>query len=651
MATQVQLRRGTTGQISSFSGAVGELVVDTDIKTLYLQDGSTAGGFAMARADFSNIAATATLTLATLNATTLNTTNLDLTNLEVTNIKAKDGTAAGSIADSTGVVTIASAVLTTADINAGTFDGVVGGTTPAAGSFTTLSGSTSITGTLATAAQANITSVGTLTALTVSGDAVFTPDNDGVRITGTNYATLRLEESDTTDENATLWNSSGDFVIATTNDARSTSVDRFRLDHATGDIGFYNSAGTTQSLFWDASAGSLGINSTSPSGQLVVAASDGGNGIETQVTSHATNKQFILAYDRAGSAYLNMEISALSFGIATNNGTTALHIDTSQRVGLKTSSPSSYYANDLVVAAADEGGITIASSATTHRGIMAFADATSGDGRYAGYTAYDHNTDAMTFHTGGAGVRRLTIDSAGRVGIGVTPEAWSSTWEVLQVGARGAVISQNGDALQLAENSYNDGSGSWKAIATGSSSFFSLDNGGIQMYTAPSVSADANQTFSYVMNIDNAGHVTKPLQPAFNVRNSTSQFNIAINTDVTVVWGTVVFDVGSNFASNQFTAPVTGKYQLNTNVRWNQMNTAHDYVITFIKTTLRTYYSIIDPDGFEYIPAYFTQNVSVLADMDEGDTAYVYVYCAGGSATSDIDSGPGSTTFSGYLVA
>ena len=51
---------------------------------------------------------------------------------------------------------------------------VIGGTTPAAGSFTTLTASTSITGTLATAAQANITSVGTLTALTVNGDATLT---------------------------------------------------------------------------------------------------------------------------------------------------------------------------------------------------------------------------------------------------------------------------------------------------------------------------------------------------------------------------------------------------------------------------------------------------------------------------------------------
>ena len=41
----------------------------------------------------------------------------------------------------TSVGTIASLVATTADINAGTFDGIVGGTTPADGSFTTLSSS------------------------------------------------------------------------------------------------------------------------------------------------------------------------------------------------------------------------------------------------------------------------------------------------------------------------------------------------------------------------------------------------------------------------------------------------------------------------------------------------------------------------------
>jgi hypothetical protein len=73
------------------------------------------------------------------NITTVNSTTVDTTNIEVTNLKAKDGTSAGSIADSTGVVTLASSVLTTTDINGGTIDGaVIGGTTPAAGTFTNL---------------------------------------------------------------------------------------------------------------------------------------------------------------------------------------------------------------------------------------------------------------------------------------------------------------------------------------------------------------------------------------------------------------------------------------------------------------------------------------------------------------------------------
>jgi len=152
MATQLQLRRGTTSQVAAFTGANGEVVVDTEKKTLFVNDGSTAGGLEIARADFSNISASATLTIGTLN-----TTNLDLTNLEVTNIKAKDGTSAGSIADSTGVVTIASAVLTTADINAGTFDGVVGGTTPAAGTFTTLGATDLVTFSKAASVQQKLT--------------------------------------------------------------------------------------------------------------------------------------------------------------------------------------------------------------------------------------------------------------------------------------------------------------------------------------------------------------------------------------------------------------------------------------------------------------------------------------------------------------
>lgn len=77
------------------------------------------------------------LSVTALDATTVAATTVVATDVQATNVKANDGTAAISIADSTGVVTVASAVLTTADINGGTIDGAtIGASTASTGVFT-----------------------------------------------------------------------------------------------------------------------------------------------------------------------------------------------------------------------------------------------------------------------------------------------------------------------------------------------------------------------------------------------------------------------------------------------------------------------------------------------------------------------------------
>jgi hypothetical protein len=48
-AVQVQYRRGTATQVAAFTGAQGELVVDTTSNRLVVQDGTTAGGFPAAK--------------------------------------------------------------------------------------------------------------------------------------------------------------------------------------------------------------------------------------------------------------------------------------------------------------------------------------------------------------------------------------------------------------------------------------------------------------------------------------------------------------------------------------------------------------------------------------------------------------------------
>jgi hypothetical protein len=51
-----QRRRGTTAQHASFTGLLGEVTVDTDKKVTVVHDGSTVGGFPMARAQGGSLA-------------------------------------------------------------------------------------------------------------------------------------------------------------------------------------------------------------------------------------------------------------------------------------------------------------------------------------------------------------------------------------------------------------------------------------------------------------------------------------------------------------------------------------------------------------------------------------------------------------------
>ena len=58
MATAIQWRRGNTSQHANFTGLSGEITVDTDLNTLIVHDGSTQGGYRLAK--YSEISALGT---------------------------------------------------------------------------------------------------------------------------------------------------------------------------------------------------------------------------------------------------------------------------------------------------------------------------------------------------------------------------------------------------------------------------------------------------------------------------------------------------------------------------------------------------------------------------------------------------------------
>ena len=96
--------------------------------------------------------------------------------------------------------------------------------------------------------------------------------------------------------------------------------------------------------------------------------------------------------------------------------------DASGNVGIGNTNPGDFdgaNAQRLVVGAGTgHDGMTIFSSATDS-GTIAFGDSASGAAAYAGRISYAHNTNALSFYTGG-NTFAMTIDSSQNVGIGTT---------------------------------------------------------------------------------------------------------------------------------------------------------------------------------------------------------------------------------------
>ena len=172
---------------------------------------------------------------------------------------------------------------------------------------------------------------------------------------------------------------------------------------------------------------------------------------------------------------------------------------------------------------------------------------------------------------------------------------------------------------------------------------------GIVFKTGASTSSPSEK-----MRIDQYGHVTMPNQPAFQVYGNTNTSISSLATYTTAILNVEVFDQNGDFNTGnyKFTAPVTGKYQLNAIVRLDDLQNDSTFYIAQIGTSNKEYKVILDTDVFSADLQYHTFTISVLADMDASDTAEVQVYQNSGTLGSSVVIGnPNYTIFSGYLVA
>ena len=211
----------------------------------------------------------------------------------------------------------------------------------------------------------------------------------------------------------------------------STPALAFRDDLNTGIFSsaadtFDISTGGTRAMTIDSSQRVL-INTTTEghdNGDDLTIANTTNSGITIRSgTSHAGSLFF--SDDTSGNGefmgaivYTHSEESLKFFTNASlATGTPRLMIDSSGRVLIGTTTEGNSNADDLTIATSGDTGMTIRSGAS-NRGRIFFSDATSGNGEFAGFIAYSHNDNELSFGTNES--TRLTVDSSGNVGIGAT---------------------------------------------------------------------------------------------------------------------------------------------------------------------------------------------------------------------------------------
>jgi len=113
----------------------------------------------------------------------------------------------------------------------------------------------------------------------------------------------------------------------------------------------------------------------------------------------------------------------------------------------------------------------------------------------------------LTLNNGGV---RMTIDTSGNVGVGVTPRAWATGYRALNVGIYTGLTDAQGGATYLTNNAYYDTTDSrWEAVTNNRALRYDQDtaDGGHKWYSAPSVAANAALVWSNPMILDASGNL------------------------------------------------------------------------------------------------------------------------------------------------
>jgi hypothetical protein len=271
-------------------------------------------------------------------------------------------------------------------------------------------------------------SLGTVTALGLTVDGTATIDGGASANT---VLTLDSSTANTYLKITDLNSTNGTFIGATTNDLNFYPNNVLSATFAAGgDISFYEDTGTTAKLFWDASAESLGIGTTSPAELLHIESGTNGEQVDIRfrglTTSAGAGRSANIGFDPDPNDTGTSSEAQLYLSADTTNKT--LVATASGNVGIGTASPDTMLhlssatnsqvlrferTDTTVVADNPIGTIEFEHQDATDAGVAAKIEAAAEDA--SGSVGLRFETGTPTSIT-----ERMRIDSGGNVGIGTT---------------------------------------------------------------------------------------------------------------------------------------------------------------------------------------------------------------------------------------
>ena len=308
-------------------------------------------------------------------------------------------------------------------------DNVVFNGSVTASSFSGSLGANNLTGTITGSVQSNITQLGTLGSLTVSG-------------------TINPFNVTHTSGNCAQFNRSGKTVSINANYAAGNSFSDIGL---TSGMDLKFSLGGSHKIVFK-SAGHIEpetdsqINLGSNTKRFANVYADTLYGDGSNLTGIAADKIF------EG----NTEVETVDTGSdghvkITTEGSERARITSAGKFLIGTSTPQgNANADDLVVSTSGHSGITIRSG-TSSNGNIFFADGTSGGDEYRGVIDYNHSSNHMSFSTNA--VERVRIDSSGNLMIGSSSaEAKLDVTGGVSISSNGVTVSPSGYDLKIRSN-------------------------------------------------------------------------------------------------------------------------------------------------------------------------------------------------------